>query len=68
MSLKLRDELAYTIIAGICAGDWQFQIPEGKTWDEVAARRAYELADAMLREREVTYVYDAKTKDEVGEE
>jgi hypothetical protein len=32
----------------MCAGDWQMQIPEGQTWDEVAIPRAFELADKMM--------------------
>jgi hypothetical protein len=51
--MNLRDDFAAKIMAGICAGDWQIPLPEGKTWDEVAARRAYEIADAMLKEREI---------------
>jgi len=43
-----RLEIATQILAGICAGDWQMQIPEGQTWDEVAIPRAFELADKML--------------------
>ena len=47
--MELRDELASRIIAGICAGDWRFDIPEGKTWDDVAVKRAYEIADQIGR-------------------
>jgi hypothetical protein len=47
-----RDEFAAKIMAGICAGDWKFNIPEGKTWDEVAAKRSYEIADAMIKTAE----------------
>ena len=54
--MNLRDEFATRIIAGICAGDWQLNIPEGKTWDELVAKRAYEIADAMLKEREISNV------------
>jgi hypothetical protein len=54
--MNLRDDFAAKIMAGICAGDWQIPLPEGKTWDEVAARRAYEIADAMLKEREIENV------------
>ncbi len=45
-----RLEIATQILAGMCAGDWQMQIPEGQTWDDVAVPRAFELADRMLRE------------------
>jgi hypothetical protein len=54
--MNLRDDFAAKIMAGICAGDWQIPLPEGKTWDEVAVRRAYEIADAMLKEREIENV------------
>ena len=51
-----RDAFAVRIMAGICAGDWKFEIPEGKTWDEMAAKRAYEIADAMRKESEIDNV------------
>jgi hypothetical protein len=51
-----RDRLAGNIIIGICAGDWKFDLSDGKTWDEVAVARAYEIADAMLKEREISNV------------
>jgi hypothetical protein len=54
--MNLRDEFAARIMAGICAGDWKFDIPEGKTWVEVAAKRAYEIADAMMKESEISNV------------
>lgn len=54
--LTVRDRFAKEILNGICSGDWKFDIPEGKTWDQVAAKRAYELADAMLKEREISNV------------
>ena len=54
--MNLRDEIASRILAGICAGDWKLDIPEGKTWDEMAAKRAYQIADAALKEREITNV------------
>jgi hypothetical protein len=52
---ELRDEFAARVMAGICAGDWKFDTSE-KTWDEVAAKRAYEIADAMMKEREISNV------------
>jgi hypothetical protein len=54
--MNQRDEFAIRIMTGICAGDWRFDIPEGKTWDQVAAQRAYELADAMLDEKRITTI------------
>jgi hypothetical protein len=53
--MNLRDEFAARIMAGICAGDWKFDTSE-KTWDEVAVKRAYEIADAMIKEREISNV------------
>lgn len=53
---RMRDDLAAKIIAGICSGDWKFDLSNGKTWDQMAAKRAYELADAMIEEREITNV------------
>jgi hypothetical protein len=43
-----RLEIATKILAGMCAGDWQMQIPEGQTWDEVAIPRAFELAYKLM--------------------
>ena len=43
-----RLEIATQILVGMCAGDWQMQIPEGQTWDSVAIPRAFELADKMM--------------------
>ena len=43
-----RLEIATKILAGMCAGDWQMQIPEGQTWDDIAVPRAFELADKMM--------------------
>ena len=53
--MNLRDEIASRIMAGMCAGDWKFDTSE-KTWDQVAAARAYQIADAMLAEREISNV------------
>jgi hypothetical protein len=53
--MNLRDEFAIRIMAGICAGDWKFDTSV-KSWDEVAVARAYEIADAMLAEREIENV------------
>lgn len=54
--MNLRDEFAARVMAGICAGDWKFDLSNGKTWDEMAAKRAYEIADAMIKEREIANV------------
>jgi len=51
-----RDDFAIKIMAGICAGDWKFDLSNGKTWDEMASKRAYEIADAMLKESELSNV------------
>ena len=53
--LTVRDRFAKEIIAGIIAADWKFNLTD-KTWDEIAVKRAYELADAMIKEREVSNV------------
>jgi hypothetical protein len=52
--VDMRDWFAVQILNGICAGDWRFDIPDNKTWDEVAVSRAYGLADEMIREREIS--------------
>ena len=49
--IDLRDFMAATIMQGICAGDWKFDIKE-ETWDDIATRRAYELADKMIAARD----------------
>ena len=43
-----RLQVAAQILAGMCAGDWQVQIPEGSTWDDVVIPRAFELADKLM--------------------
>ena len=53
--MTLRDEFASRIMAGICAGDWQLPVGE-KLWAELAAAKAYEIADAMIKEREISNV------------
>jgi hypothetical protein len=50
---RLRDYFAAKIMNGMCSGDWKFDLSNGKNWDEVAAQRAYEIADAMLKERDI---------------
>ena len=56
MKTQMRDDLAAKIITGICAGDWKFEITEGKTWAKLASAKAYEIADAMIAEREISNV------------
>jgi hypothetical protein len=53
---RLRDYFAAKVMSGMCSGDWKFDLSNGKSWDEVAAKRAYELADAMLAERDIENV------------
>ena len=53
--MQIRDAFAVKIMAGICAGDWKFDTSV-KSWDEVAVARAYEIADAMIKEREISNV------------
>jgi hypothetical protein len=50
-SLDMRDQFAMQVMGGICAGDWKLDLKEGGTWDEVATKRAYEIADAMMKAR-----------------
>ena len=54
-NIKLRDFFAAQIMNGICAGDWKFDT-SAKSWDEIAVRRAYDIADAMLKERKIETV------------
>ena len=54
-----RLQIATQILAGMCAGDWQMQIPEGQTWDDMAVPRAFELADRMLRESKTALELEA---------
>jgi len=54
-----RLEIATQLLAGMCAGDWQMQIPEGQTWDDMAVPRAFELADRMLRESKTALELEA---------
>jgi len=54
--MNLRDEFAKSIMQGICAGDWKLDLSDGKSWDIAASKRAYEIADAMLAEREISNV------------
>ena len=54
--MNIRDDFAKSIMQGMCAGDWKFDLSDGKKWDEKAAQRAYEIADAMIAEREIENV------------
>ena len=54
-NIDLRDYVATQVLQGIVSADWKFDIKD-KTWDEQAVKRAYELADKMLAEREITDV------------
>ena len=54
--MELRDEFAAKIIAGMCAGDWKFPAETPEEWDKIAVTRAYLLADAMMKEREIDNV------------
>lgn len=56
IKLKLRDEFAIKILAGMCAGDWKFPVQTPEEWDKIAVARAYLMADAMLKEREIDNV------------
>ena len=50
--MDFRDYLASKAMQGICAGDWKLDTKENQlTWDEVASKRAYEIADAMIKAR-----------------
>ena len=55
IKLKLRDEFAAQIMCGICGGDWKFDTSI-KSWDEMASARAYQIAAAMIKEREISNV------------
>ena len=54
--MQMRDAFAIKIMAGICAGDWKLDLSDGKTWDAMAAKRAYQIADAMLEESVISNV------------
>ena len=54
-NIELRDYIATHVLQGIVTADWKFDIKD-KNWDEQAVKRAYELADKMLAESEITNV------------
>jgi hypothetical protein len=50
--MDLRDYFAAKALNGICAGDWKFDLKDGEfTWVEIATKRSYEIADAMMEAR-----------------
>jgi hypothetical protein len=52
LGMDLRDYFAAKALNGICAGDWKFDLKDGEfTWVEIAAKRSYEIADAMMETR-----------------
>ena len=51
--MSQRTQVAATILNGICAGDWKFDIKD-KYWDELAVDRAIELADLLLTKLDET--------------
>jgi hypothetical protein len=53
--VDMRDWFAVQVMNGMCGGDWKFDTSV-KSWDEVAAARAYQIADAMIKEREISNV------------
>jgi len=42
-----RIEIATFILQGMCSGDWKFDTKD-RSWDDVATKRALELADKLL--------------------
>lgn len=50
-ALTFRDELAKEIIKCIIASDWRFDTAN-ESWDTLASRRAYTLADEMIKARD----------------
>ena len=46
--LNKREQIALQILNGIVSADWKFEIPQNKTWDEMASLRAFDLADVFL--------------------
>lgn len=50
-ALTFRDEIAKEIIKCIIASDWRFDTAT-ESWDTLASRRAYALADEMIKARD----------------
>jgi hypothetical protein len=49
---ELRDDFAMAALQGMCAGDWKFDLKDGEfTWVQIAAKKAYEIADEMIEAR-----------------
>lgn len=46
--------IAVAILNGIISADWNLPIPDGKTWDDAAVDRAFELADKLIAESKIT--------------
>jgi hypothetical protein len=46
--LTKREQIALQILNGIVSADWKFEIPEGRTWDEISSLRAFDLADTFI--------------------
>ena len=52
LGMDLRDYFAAKVLNGICAGDWKFDLKDGEfTWVEIASKKSYEIADAMMEAR-----------------
>jgi hypothetical protein len=52
LGMDLRDYFAAKALNGICAGDWKFDLKDGEfTWVEIASKKSYEIADAMMEAR-----------------
>ena len=52
----LRDKFAAAVMTGIVSADWKLPTDENTTWDQIAVRRAFEIADLMVKERDITTV------------
>jgi hypothetical protein len=58
--ISKRLQIATQILAGACAGDWKFDVPNGMKWDDVACIRAFELADKLI-DTETSVITNPKT-------
>ena len=50
-----REKLAFSLLRLIINNDWKFDIT-AKDWDSQAVERAFKLADAFIKESEITNV------------
>ena len=50
-----RDQYAFQILRLMIAHDWKFDVTE-KDWDTQAVERAFKIADAFIKESEITNV------------